>query len=67
LPRRVTQFTKEVGKKPVEHRLTTSALQVEACMPPGAENLPGLIAAHELCVNQTKNLLPSALDESRAT
>jgi hypothetical protein len=36
-------------------------------MPTGAENLPGLIAAHELCVNQTKNLLPSALDESRAT
>ena len=28
-----------VGEKPVEHRLTTPALQVEARMPPGAENL----------------------------
>jgi hypothetical protein len=41
------------GEQPVEHRLTTPALQVEARMPPGAENLPGLIAARELRVDQT--------------
>jgi hypothetical protein len=41
------------GEKPVEHRLTTPALQVEARMPPGAEDLPGLIAARELRVDQT--------------
>jgi hypothetical protein len=32
------------GEQPIEYRLTTPALQVEARMPPGAENLPGLIA-----------------------
>ena len=41
------------GEKPLEYRLTTPALQVEARMPPGAENLPGLIAARELTVDQT--------------
>jgi hypothetical protein len=41
------------GAQPVERRLTTPALQVEARMPPGAENLPGLIATRELRVNQT--------------
>jgi hypothetical protein len=41
------------GEKPVEHRLTTPALQVEAHMPLGAENLPGLISTRELRVNQT--------------
>jgi hypothetical protein len=41
------------GEKPVEHRLTTPALQVEARMPPGAENLPGLIATRELRADQT--------------
>jgi hypothetical protein len=40
------------GEKPIAYRLTTPALQVEARMPPGAENLPGLIAAHELRVDQ---------------
>jgi hypothetical protein len=40
------------GEQPVEHRLTTPALQVEARMPPGAENLAGLIAARELRVDQ---------------
>jgi hypothetical protein len=41
------------GEKAVERRLTTPALQVEARMPPGAEDLPGLIAARELRVDQT--------------
>jgi hypothetical protein len=41
------------GERPVEHRLTTPALQVDARMPPGAENLPGLIATRELGVHQT--------------
>jgi hypothetical protein len=41
------------GEQPVEHRLSTPPLQVEAHMPPGAENLPGLIATRELRVNQT--------------
>jgi hypothetical protein len=41
------------GEPPVEHQLTTPALQVEAHMPPGAENFPGLIASRELQVNQT--------------
>ena len=41
------------GEKPDEHRLTTPALQVEARMPAGAENLAGLIATQELHVHQT--------------
>jgi hypothetical protein len=41
------------GEKPVEHRLITPALQVEAHMPAGAENLSGLIATQELHVDQT--------------
>jgi hypothetical protein len=41
------------GEKPIEYRTTTPALQVEARMPPGAENLSGLIATHELQVHQT--------------
>jgi hypothetical protein len=41
------------GEKPIEYRLTAPALQVEARVPPGAENLPGLIAARELHVDQT--------------
>jgi hypothetical protein len=41
------------GEKPVEYRLTTPALQVEARVPPGAEKFPGLIAARELRVDQT--------------
>jgi hypothetical protein len=41
------------GEQPVEYRLTTPALQIEARTPPGAENLPGLIAARELTVDQT--------------
>jgi hypothetical protein len=42
-----------VGAKPIEQRLTTPALQVEARLPPGAEHLPGLIATREHRVNQT--------------
>ena len=41
------------SEKPIEYRLTTPALQVEARMPPGTENLPGLIATRELQVDQT--------------
>jgi hypothetical protein len=41
------------GEQPVEHRLTTPALQVEAHLPARAENLPGVIATRELQVHQT--------------
>jgi hypothetical protein len=41
------------GEPPVEHQLTTQAIQVEARMPPGAEHLPGLISTRELRVTQT--------------
>jgi len=41
------------GEPPVEHRLTTPAIQVEARMPPGAEHLPSLISTRELHVTQT--------------
>jgi hypothetical protein len=41
------------SEPPVEHQLTTQAIQVEARMPPGAERLPNLIAARELRVTQT--------------
>jgi hypothetical protein len=41
-----------VGEQPLEHRLTTPALQVEARMPPGTEHLPGLIASPGLRVDQ---------------
>ena len=41
------------GEKPTEYRQSTPALQVEARMPPGAENLPGLIVTRELRVDQT--------------
>jgi hypothetical protein len=41
-----------LGEKPVEHRLITPALQVEARMPASAENLAGIIAAQELHVDQ---------------
>jgi hypothetical protein len=47
------ESARRFGEQPVEHRLTTPALQVEARMPPGAEDLPGLIAARELRVDQT--------------
>ncbi len=40
------------GEQPVENRLSTPPLQVEAHMPPGAENLPGLITSRELDVDQ---------------
>jgi hypothetical protein len=40
------------GEPPVEHQLTTPALQVEARMPPGAEHLPGLIATPALHIDQ---------------
>ena len=41
------------GEKPIEYRQSTPALQVEARMPPGAENLPGLIVTRELRVDET--------------
>jgi hypothetical protein len=41
------------GEQPIEHRLTTPALQVEARMPPGAEHLPELTATRDLRVDQT--------------
>jgi hypothetical protein len=40
------------GEPEVEHRLTTQAMRVEVRLPPGAENLPGLISSHELRVTQ---------------
>jgi hypothetical protein len=46
------ESARRFGEKPVEHRLSTPALQVEARMPPGAENLPGLITARELRVEE---------------
>jgi hypothetical protein len=46
------ESSRRFGEKPFEYRLTTPALQVEARMPPGAENLPGLIAARELHAEQ---------------
>jgi hypothetical protein len=45
------QFIKETGEVPVEHRLTPSALQGEAGMSPGAENLPDVIPTRELRFN----------------
>ena len=42
-----------VGEQPVEHRLTAPALQVEARMPPGVENLSGRLVSRELDVHQT--------------
>jgi hypothetical protein len=41
------------GEPPVEHQLTTQAMQVEARMPPGAAHLPGLISTRELRVTET--------------
>jgi len=41
------------GEPPVEHQLTTQAMQVEARMPPGAEHLPSLISTRALRVTQT--------------
>jgi hypothetical protein len=41
------------GEPPVEHQLTTQAIQVEARMPPGAEHLPSVISTRELRVTQT--------------
>ena len=41
------------GEPPVEHQLTTQAIQVEARMPPGAEHLPSLISTRALRVTQT--------------
>jgi hypothetical protein len=41
------------GEPPVEHQLTTQAIQVEARLPPGAEHLPSLISTRELRVTQT--------------
>jgi hypothetical protein len=61
------QFIKEISEVPVEYRMITSALQDEAGMSPGAENLPDTIPTRELRFNQMKNLLPSAPDESRTT
>jgi hypothetical protein len=41
------------GDPPVEHRFTTQPMRVEVRLPPGAENLPGLISTRELHVTQT--------------
>jgi hypothetical protein len=41
------------GEPPIEHRLTTQAMQVEARMPPEAEHLPSVISTRELRVTQT--------------
>jgi hypothetical protein len=41
------------GEPPVEHQLTTQAMQVEARMPPEAEHLPGLISTRALRVTET--------------
>ena len=41
------------GEPAVEHRLSTQAMRVEVRLPPGAENLPGLISTHQLQVTQT--------------
>jgi hypothetical protein len=41
------------GEPPVEHQLTTRAMQVEARMPPGAEHLPNLISTRALRLTQT--------------
>jgi hypothetical protein len=40
------------GEPPVEYRLMTQALRVEVQPPPGAEQLPGLIATRELHATQ---------------
>jgi hypothetical protein len=45
--------TPHYGEPPVEHQLTTQAMQVEARMPPGAEHLPSLISSRDLRVTQT--------------
>jgi hypothetical protein len=45
--------TPRFGESPVEHRLTTQALQVEVRLPPGAEHLPGLTASRALHLTQT--------------
>jgi hypothetical protein len=46
------ESSRRFGEKPIEYHLTTPALQVEARMPPGAENYPGLVATRELHVEQ---------------
>jgi hypothetical protein len=56
------EFPLHFGEKPVEHRLTTPLLQVEAHMPPGAENLLGLTTTRELHVNQTWQPQPTKAD-----
>ena len=38
------------GAPPVEHRLETSPLRIEARMPPGAEGIAGLVSTSELTV-----------------
>jgi len=41
------------GERPIEYRQTTPALQVEARLPPGAGDLPGLIVTREFHVDET--------------
>jgi hypothetical protein len=40
------------GEQPVEHRLTTPALRIEARLPPGAEHVPSLISTSALTVSE---------------
>ena len=44
--------TPRFGEPPVEHQLTTQALQVEVRLPPGAEHLSGLISTRALRLSQ---------------
>ena len=40
------------GEQPVEHRLTTPPLRIEARLPPGAEHLPSLISTSAMTVSE---------------
>ena len=40
------------GEQPVEHRLTTPPLRIEARLPPGTEHLPSLISTSALTVSE---------------
>jgi hypothetical protein len=40
------------GEQPVEHRLTTPPLRIEARLPPGAEQVPSLISTSALTVSE---------------
>ncbi len=46
-------FTPALAAPPVQHRLTTPPLRIDARMPPGAENLPGLVSTTALTLDAT--------------